>query len=260
MRLAMKILGVLLVLALLYFIGAGLGITKKLKHRKAVVKSLMITDFEYLDYDFDWNTGGYVKIEPSTENQTHGKRSAKATFLLASQFYPTPVSEVSNQSSEPTPEVINQPSPVPSPGKASQFSPTPTPEESHAVSPKPTPEVLWAPQMSLDTTSPTQLQVYEWVGYADFDMDVFNDQTSPVTYHIQVADAHAYRFEHSGILTPKKVTNISVPLDDMVKERLDMTNIRSLKFWVDTNSAKEPVVVYLDNIRLEGEQIGRAHV
>jgi hypothetical protein len=238
----MKILGVLLVLALLYAIGAGLGITKKLKSRKNVVKNLVITDFEDLNYDFDWNTGGYVKMELSTENQTHGKRSAKATFLLASQFYPTPEAVESSQSNA-----------TPAPGMTGQLNVIPSPEVIYQPYPTPTPEFSWQPQMVLDTTSPTRLQVYEWQEYADFKMDVFNDQTQPVSYHIQIADAHAYRFDTSGALTPKKVTNISVALDDMSKERLDLSNIRSLKFWVDTAGFKEPVVVYLDYIRLEGD-------
>lgn len=206
MRQVMQILGILLLLGLLYAIAVGLGLTNSFKHRKNNVKSQMITDFEYPNDDFDWTTGGYVKMEPSTENQTHGKRSAKLTFFLASQFYPTP-----------------------------------------------TPGANWAPQVVMDTDSVTRLPVYEWQDYANLKMDVFNDQAQPVTYWIEVADAHAYIYRKSDVLAPKKVTNVSIPLSDLVQQRVDLSNIRSLKFWLDMSGATQPLVVYLDNVRLEGD-------
>lgn len=206
MQRLMQILGVLFVLALLYAVGVGLGLTSKLKRGKATVKTQVINDFEYIKDDFDWTTGGYVKIEPSTENQTHGKKCAKATFLLSSQFFPTP-----------------------------------------------TPGANWKPQMVLDTKSVTSLQVFEWNEYLNLKMDVFNAQDQPVSYHMQVADAKAYVYETSGSLTPKKVTNITVPLEELIQKRLDLVNIRSLRFWVDSANASEPVVVYADHLRLEGD-------
>ncbi len=203
----MRILGILLLIAvILYVLAAGLGLTGSFKRHKATLKTMVITDFEYPNDDFDWTTGGYVKIEPSTENQTHGKHSAKATFLLSSQFFPTP-----------------------------------------------TPGAAWQPEMVLDTTSVTQLKVYEWQDYADLKMDVFNAQDQPVTYRVQVADSRAFVYETSGPLTPKKVTNLTIHLNDLIQERLDLSNIRSLRFWVDTAGATQPVVVYLDYIRLEGD-------
>lgn len=202
----MQILGVVLVLALLWAVGVGLGLTSKLKRHKSTVKTQVINDFEYVRDDFDWTTGGYVKIEPSIENQTHGKKCAKATFLLAGQFFPTP-----------------------------------------------TPGANWQPQMILDTTSVTSLQVFEWNEYASLKMDVFNAQDQPVSYHLKVADARSYEYETAGALTPKKVTNIVVPLDELIQKRLDLVNIRSFRFWVDAANATEPVVVYPDYLRLEGE-------
>ncbi len=214
MRLFMQILLVLFILAAVYAIVVGLGLTRVFKRHKSTTKTVMINDFEYPRDDFDWTTGGYVKIEPSTENQTHGKKCAKATFLLQKQFFPEPTPGVPSSSSGPT---------------------------------------TWRPEMILDVNSVTRLPVYEWQEYSALKMDVFNDQAQPVTYHLQVADSRAFVYETSGPLTPKKVTNISMPTDDLVKSRLDLVNIRSLKFWVDMTGATEPVVVYLDNLRLEGD-------
>lgn len=202
----MQILGVILVLVLLYLAAVGLGLTRSFKRHKDAKKAMVIDDFEYENDDFDWTTGGYVKIEPSKENQTHGKMSAKATFLLSSQFFPTP-----------------------------------------------TPGVAWQPQMILDTNSVTRLSVFEWQEYTSLKLDVFNPQDQPVTYHIQVADSRSYVYDASGSLTPKKVTNIAIPLDELIQKRLDLTSIRSFKFSVDTASAAQPVVVYLDYLRLEGD-------
>jgi hypothetical protein len=236
----MQILGVILALALVYAVMAGLGLTQGFKHRKTTLKTEVINDFEDPTDDFDWTTGGYVKIEPSTENKTHGKYCAKATFLLAGQFMPNmtpsyPVTPAAG-SSQAALAIAS-----------SQAATASTPELT------PTPSVSWRPEMILDVNSVTPLKVLEWQEYADLKMDVFNDQTQPVTCHIQVGDSHAYLYNHPEPLTPKKVTNISIPLQDLIANRLDLTNIRSLRFWVDTAGATQPVVVYLDYIRLEGD-------
>ncbi len=254
----MQILGILLALGLLYAVMAGLGLTQGFKRHKAAAKIQVIDDFEDPNDDFDWTTGGYVKIEPSTQNKTHGKYCAKATFLLADQFLPdatpaAPDAADSTPSANPgqagsAPSTGSTSSPQGSAGQAGapqavQFMP-----ES-----EPTPSTPWQPEMVLDVNSVTPLKVFEWQDYADLKMDVFNDQAQPVTYHVEVGDSHAYLFDTAGPLTPKKVTNISIPLEDLAKDRLDLSNIRSLRFWVDTAGAAQPVVVYLDYMRLEGD-------
>lgn len=233
----MQILGIILALVLIYAVLAGLGLTHGFKGRKAVAKMQVITDFEDSTDDFDWTTGGYVKVEPSTENKTHGKYSAKATFLLAGQFLPnaTPV--------YPATPIAGSPQAVPTAAPATNTTPGPVP----------TPSPTWQPEMVLDVNSITPLKAFEWQEYADLKMDVFNDQTQPVTCHVQIGDSHAYLFDHTESLTPKKVTNISIPLDELTKNRLDLGNIRSFRFWVDTAGATQPVIVYLDYIRLEGD-------
>jgi hypothetical protein len=216
MQRIMTILGVILLIGvLIYILMTGLGLTRSFKRHKNTLKTQIITDFEYPNDDLDWTTGGYVNLESSTENKTHGKYSAKATFLLANQFFATPT-----------------------PSAPSQI---------------PIPTATWQPEIALDTTSITQLKVYEWQEYADLKMDIFNAQDQPVTYHLQIADSRAFVYETSGVMTPKKVTNVSIPLDQLLSQRLHLTNIRSLRFWVDTAGFTQPVVVYLDYIRLEGD-------
>ncbi len=222
MRTLMQILGGLLLLALLYAIVVGLGLNKSFKRSKFFVKTQMINDFEYPRDDFDWTTGGYVKMEPSTENKTHGKSCAKVTFYPTNQFYPTPV-----------------------PGMA----PTNSSQVFYSAEGK----AAWRPQIILDTTSVTRLDVNEWQDYESLKMDVFNSEDQAVTYHIQVADAQTFVFETSGELAPKKVTKIEVPLLGLVEKRMDLTSIRSLRFWVEMTDATQPIVVYPDNIRLEGD-------
>src|SRR6185369_7218920 len=141
MRRVLQILGVLLALGLLYAVATGLGLTGKFKHRKDTKGALVLDDFEYTRDDFDWSTGGYVKVEPSTQNQTHGKMCAKATFLLSSQFMPVPT---------PTAGPAPQPSPTVAPAAAAKPSPkgkaVPTPTEAVlAVVASPTPAMKWEP-------------------------------------------------------------------------------------------------------------------
>ncbi len=90
MRRALKVLGVLLALFLLYSIVVGLGLTNSLKSKKPKVKIEVLNDFERPKSDLFWNTGGYITLESAAENQTKGRRSMKATFLLPAQFMPTP--------------------------------------------------------------------------------------------------------------------------------------------------------------------------
>lgn len=90
MRRALKVGGVLLALFLLYSLAVGLGLTNVFKGKKSKVKIEMLNDFERPKMDLFWNTGGYITLESATENQTKGRRSMKATFLIPAQFMPTP--------------------------------------------------------------------------------------------------------------------------------------------------------------------------
>jgi len=219
----MKILGFLLAAAFLYAVWVGLGLGKTFKRSKFLVPTQVINDFEYERDDFDWATGGYVTLEPSKENQVHGKRCAKVTFLPPVKFYHTPVPGVP-------------------PGNSSQVFYSQEGKSS------------WRPQIAIDTTSVTRLEVFEWQEFEEFKMDVYNEQDYPVTYHLQMADAQSFVHEAVGELAPKKVTNIKVPLLDLkLDSRLDLTSVRSVRFWLEMDEASQPAVVYLDYLRLEGE-------
>ncbi len=80
---------ILVAAGLLYAIAAGLGLTHSRKHG-LVKKTTMLSDFEDANNDFDWATGGYAKMEQSTQNPTHSKHSAKVTFYTPDQFVATP--------------------------------------------------------------------------------------------------------------------------------------------------------------------------
>ena len=123
MRLFWQFLILVLVLGLIYVVAQGLGLTKGFSKKKETKRILVINDFEDPSMDLDWASGGYVKLETSTDNQTHGKRSAMATFMLQSQFYPTPTL---GPNAPPT---------------ATPMPPTPTPNPKVKV--VPTPTWLW---------------------------------------------------------------------------------------------------------------------
>lgn len=244
---------VLAALAVLYLIASGLGLTRGFGKHRAEAKAQVINDFENQQWDYDWTTGGYVQIEPSADNKTHGKYAAKATFLLFNQFYstPTPIPGL-------TPSADSAPTPVPTPTVVPVV--TPGGKKSAAVaavpasaSPVPTPPIAWRPEMVLDNRSPTQLGVYEWQEFANLKLDVYNPQDQPVSWFIQIADSRGYVYETTGSLAPKKVSNLVLPLDDTAASRIDLTNIRSLHFGLDMSGASHPLVVYLDNLRLEGD-------
>jgi hypothetical protein len=204
MRVFLWILGVIAALALIYVLFVGLGLAHMFKSHKQLKKILVLNDFEYPDTDLDWTTGGYVKVETSTENQTHGKRSAEATYLLPTEFFP-----------------------------------------------QPTPQATWEPSMVLSTDSVTKIPLDDWTGFTTLNVDAFNPQDQPITYHLAVADGRSFQYETSGVLTPKKVTNVSVSLSDLTLARMDLSAIRSLSLAVDTQGNTLPVQVYWDYLRLE---------
>lgn len=213
MRLFLIILAavVLLYLTLMGFgvIHAGFPFGKK---HGLVKKTIMLDDFEDADNDFDWFTGGYAKLEQSTQNTTHGKHSAKVTFYTRDQF---------------------------------QTVPTPLPGIT------PTPQPTWQPQIVMNTHSVTKLPVFDWQDFTSLKLDVFNSMDQPVTYHLKLSDSKTFSHETSGVMLSKKVTNISVLMDDLSQDRMDLSNMDSIQFWVDMAGATQPVSVYLDNLRLE---------
>ena len=186
MRLFLQFLILVLVLALIYFVAQGLGLTRGFNKKKETKRILVINDFEDPTMDLDWGTGGYVKMETSTDNQTHGKRSAMATFLLEAQFYPTPTpgpnAPPTATPAPPTPTPNPKAKVVPTAMPRGKVSPTPVVETSQLTPP---PESAWQPTLTLDTESPTQLRVYDWSEYSTLNLDAFNPQDQPVTWHIE---------------------------------------------------------------------------
>jgi hypothetical protein len=82
-------------------------------------------------------------------------------------------------------------------------------------------------------------------------MDVFNPQDRPMTFHVQLTDSKTSRYDVSGPMLGKKVTNIAIPIEDLASARMDLSNIASINFWVEPVVAAQPVSVYLDYLRLE---------
>ncbi|HVZ79318.1 MAG TPA: hypothetical protein VHE12_00805 [bacterium] len=248
-----NLLIILAALGVLYLIAAGLGLTRGLGKRHVEAKSQMINDFERPQWDYDWTTGGYVQIEPSTENKTHGKYAAKATFLLFNQFYSTPtpnpaLTSDASMGDTPTPLPTATPTQTPTGGKKQVALAVAPP-----ASPVPTPPIAWRPEMVLENRSPTQLGVYEWQDYANLKLDVFDPQDQPVSWFIQIADSRGYVYTASGSLLPRKVNNLVLPLGETAASRIDLSNIRSFHFGLDLSGAAQPLVVYLDNLRLDGD-------
>jgi hypothetical protein len=199
-----RILLVLLAVAFVYMLLVGLGLTGR-KGKKSPKRVQVLNDFEDPANDLQWASGGYVQMETSVENLTHGKRSAKATFLLARQFFPTP-----------------------------------------------TPDAVWQPALKLTHKTVTPLT---GSAYDTLNVDVFNPGTAPITLRFEVTDGKGYAYAVSVPSTPLKVTNAAVSLSLLKSERLDLTSLAGLSIVPDLTGAADPVVVYLDYLRLEGEPI-----
>jgi hypothetical protein len=241
MRVFLWILGVIAALALIYVLFVGLGLTHLFKSHKQLKKIQVLNDFEYPDTDLDWTTGGYVTLNSSTENQTHGKRSLQATYLLPSEFMTMPT---------PQPTVAPAPVATSKPGSKTKKKAVSTPTPTDDLESTPTPQV-WLPTITLSTDSVTKIPLYDWTGFTTLNIDAFNPQDQPVTYHLAVADGRSFQYETSGELVPKKVTNVSINLSDLLQARLDLSAIRSLSLAVDTQGNSMPVQVYWDYLRLE---------
>jgi hypothetical protein len=200
-------LSIILALGFIYVILLGLGLTGS-KKGKSPKRVEVLNDFENPATDLQWSTGGYVTVETSTENQTHGKRSAHMVFLLPQQFFPTP-----------------------------------------------TPGADWKPSVKISHKTVTELTQYDWSDWDTLNLDVFNPGETPVTTVLTVTDAKGFKYDTSLVFLPKKVTNAAVTLSLLKKERLDLTSVDSLSLQPDVTNAKDPVELYLDYLRLEGEPV-----
>jgi hypothetical protein len=202
-----RLLLIVLAVLFVYMLLVGLGLTGH-KRGKIPKRVLVMNDFEDPSNDLQWFSGGYVLMETSTENLTHARRSAQATFLLARQFFPTP-----------------------------------------------TPGMLWQPSLKLSHHSVTPLEVEDWTGYDTLNLDVYNPADAPVSAMLTVTDAKGFEYASPLLFLPKKVTNAAVSLSLLKKERLDLTSVDSLTLIPDVSASAEPVELYLDYLRLEGEPI-----
>jgi hypothetical protein len=201
------VLTILLAVAFIYVVLMGLGLTGR-KHGKAPIRVEVLNDFEDPTTDLQWETGGYVTVETSTENLTHGKRSAHMTFLLPQQFFPTP-----------------------------------------------TPGIEWKPSVKLSHKTVTELTQYDWSAWDTLNVDVFNPGDAPVSAILTVTDARGFKCDAPLLFLPKKVTNAAVSISVLKKERLDLASIDSLSIQPNVGDAKEPVELYFDYLRLEGEPL-----
>ncbi len=202
-----RILLILLAVVLAYMLMVGLGLTGRHKG-KSPKRILVLNDFEDPANDLQWANGGYVEMETSTENLTHGKRSAKARFLLAKQFNPTP-----------------------------------------------TPGMAWAPAISLSHKSVTSLTEFDWSDYDTLNLDLYNPGDVAVTTVLELSDGRGFIYDQTIQIEPKKFNNAAVTLADVKKQRLDLTSMDSITFKPDVSKAAEPLELYLDYLRLEGDPI-----
>ena len=202
-----RVLIILLAIAFVYVVLLGLGLTGH-KRGKAPKRVEVLNDFEDPTTDLQWDNGGYVPVETSTENLTHGKRSAHMTFLLPQQFFPTP-----------------------------------------------TPGIEWKPTVKISHKTVTELTQYDWSDWDTLNVDVFNPGDTPVSAVLSVTDAKGFKCDAPLVFLPKKVSNAAVSISVLKKERLDLTSIDSLSIQPDVSNAKEPVELYFDYLRLEGEPV-----
>ncbi len=121
--------------------------------------------------------------------------------------------------------------------------------------PTPTPGLLWQPSLKMSHHSVTTLDQYDWTGYDTLNLDVFNPSDAPVSATLTVTDAKGYEYASSFLFLPKKVTNAAVSLSLLKHERLDLTAVDSLTLQPDVSTAAEPVELFLDYLRLEGDPI-----
>lgn len=119
--------------------------------------------------------------------------------------------------------------------------------------PTPTPGIEWKPAVKISHTTVTPLTAFDWSAWDTLNLDVFNPGEAPVSAVLTITDARGYKYDSTLLFLPKKVTNAAVTLSLVKKERLDLSSIDSINLQPDVMSAKDPVELYLDYLRLQGE-------
>ena len=167
---------------------------------------------------------GYTEVERNSQRVSHGDFSLKASFLLRTQFYPTP-----------TPQAT----PYVKPGtQTATASPTATPP--------------WRPRVLIGMGAATPLKTQDFSSYKALKLDVFNPEERPINGILEIADSRGYVFVLPAVgLSGQKVTTIGADLQDLASEDLDLIHIRHVAFHVDVSGRGSPPVLFLDYLRLE---------
>lgn len=115
----------------------------------------------------------------------------------------------------------------------------------------PTPGINWQPRITLSSSSLFLLRAYNWSSFKNFQMDAFNPQNQPVTYFLKFVDSRSFSYKVSGVLLPNIENKIIVPINDLLKARLNLKMIRSVSFWVHLTKTQQPLDIFIDYVRLD---------
>ena len=175
----------------------------------------------YPSKDYDWNTGGYARIEPVEKREAYrAKNEALGSFMRGKY------------------------------GALVRFT---VPSEFRVLDGENDP-ASWESGMTLSTETATALTVTDWSAYKSLSLDVFNPSDKARDLFFRISDSGSTTFVRSARLD-KGAATVQIPVKDLDDQRLDVADIRSITLFLDTAKMDKAPELYLDNLQLNTEML-----
>jgi hypothetical protein len=173
----------------------------------------------YPSNDYDWNTGGYARLEPAEKREAfQAKNEALGRFMRGN--YAVKV----------------------------RFS---VPSEFRVMGTEDDPQ-SWESGMTLSTETPTSLALTDWTNYKSISLDVYNPSQQDRQLFVRVSDSNSTTYQRSAVLKPGEA-RLQLPLTELDQQRINLADIRAITLFMDTASYSEPPALYMDNLQLNTE-------
>ncbi len=107
----------------------------------------------------------------------------------------------------------------------------------------------WISSMTMGINTLTKLTKTDWSLYKNFNVDVYSQDDKTRNFYIKFTDVNGK--EYLAMRPVQKSKNkIKIPLDDVKAKRIDLANITSISFYLDTIKEEKDVTLFIDYARL----------
>ncbi|MFP4466352.1 MAG: hypothetical protein ACLFP1_04810 [Candidatus Goldiibacteriota bacterium] len=107
----------------------------------------------------------------------------------------------------------------------------------------------WESPITQNINTLTELEKTDWSPYRVFLADVFSEEEKTRDFYVNFVDSQGKEYTTAHTIEQGR-NRIEVPLEEVSKNRVDLSNIVSLSLYLDTKDEPEDVILYIDYIRI----------